>query len=132
MLLKLVAFVSLCAALEGPVNTIRRPLPRGRTSKVNPALIKLEREISSIADRIHRRTHFKRVLAYVRNTLATGFQFSRQKLLQTRNALATAFRFSRRKLLQIQNALATALLLFSRQKLLQIQSALAAGFRFSR
>jgi cell division protein FtsB len=98
---------------------------------VNPTLIKLEREISSIADGIQRRTHFKRVLAYVRNTLATGFHFSRQKLLQTRNALAAGFRFSRRKLLQIQNTIATGWILFSRKKLLQIQNTLAAGYRFS-
>jgi hypothetical protein len=116
---------------------------------VNPALIKLEREISSIADRIHRRTHLKRVLAYVRSTLSTGFQFSRQellqirhtlaagsrfsgrKLLQTRNALAEGFRFSGRKLLQTRNALA-ACFRFSGRKLLQTRNALAAGFRFSR
>src|SRR3974390_1017574 len=124
MSLKLAASALLRAALEGPVNTIRRPLPRARTRKVNPALIKLEREISSIADRIHRRTHFKRVLAYVRNTLATGFQFSRQKLLQIKNALATWLSlFSRRKLLQTRNALAAGSQ-FSRQKLLQTRNAL--------
>src|SRR3974390_2891580 len=126
MLLKLVAFVSLCAALEGPVNTIRRPLPRARTSKVNPALIKLEREISSIADRIHRCTHFKRVLAYVRNTVAVGLQFSRQQLLQIRNALAAGVPFSGQQLLRIRNTLATGLQ-FSRQQLLQIRNAPAAG-----
>ena len=65
---------------------------------MNPALIKLEREISSIADRIHRRTHFKRVLAYVRNRVAAGLRFSRRPLLQIRNALAAGLQFSRREL----------------------------------
>src|SRR3974390_2351561 len=116
MSLKLGEFVSLCAALERPVNTIGRQLPRARTSKVNPALIKLEREISSIADRINRRTHFKRVLAYVRNRVAAGLRFSRRPLLQIRNALAAGLQFSRRELLQIRNALAGGFQ-FSRQQL---------------
>ena len=110
------------------MNTIRRPLPRARTSKVNPALIKLEREISSIADRIHRRTHFKRVLAYVRNTVAAGLQFSRQQLLQIRNALAAGFQFSRRQLLQIRNAFAAGFQ-FSRRKL---QNAIAYSVNWAR
>src|SRR6516162_7703351 len=100
MSLKVAGSALLRAALEGPVNKIRRPLPRARTSKVNPALIKLEREISSIADRIHRRTHLERVLAYVRNTVVAGFRFSRRQLRQTRNALAAGFQFNRQKLLQ--------------------------------
>ena len=131
MSLKLADSALLRTALGGPVNTIRRPLPRARTSKVNPALIKLEREISSVADRIHRRTHIKRVLAHIRNALAAGFQFIRRKLLQIRNALATGFQFSRQEPSQIRNALAAGFQ-FIRRKLLQIRNAFAAGFQFSR